>query len=64
MPASPLSFRVRVACARWGVLPAPLWFLVASPALRWAFGSGRWFVWPVGVPASPLRAGFWRVGCN
>jgi hypothetical protein len=55
--------RVWVATARWGVLPAPVWFLVASPLLCWAFGGSRpWFVWPVGCSRSPLRASFWRVG--
>ena len=56
------SFLVlRVLVAPWSVLPAPVWALVASPALRWALGSGPWFVWPVGAARVPWRASFWCV---
>lgn len=46
------SFRLRVACLPWWRLPAPLFFLVGSPVLRWCFGSGAWFVWPAPAPSS------------
>lgn len=52
-----LKFRISVA--RWSVLPAPLWFLVASPALRWAGIGSRWFTWPRGCSKSPFRRSFW-----
>lgn len=45
----------------WGVLPAPLWFLVASPLLFWAGIGSRVFVWPLGSSRSPLRRSFWCV---
>ena len=54
------SFREWVAFAPWSRLPAPLWFLVASPLLSWALGGGKpWFHWPHGVSRSPLRRDFW-----
>lgn len=53
------SFRVWVACAPWSVLPPPLWFLVASPLLRWALGSPGWFRWPAGAETRPWRLAFW-----
>lgn len=45
--------RIRICTTKWSVLPDWLWFLVASPLLRWAFGrspGGKWwqgwFTWP------------------
>lgn len=65
MPSfSSLSDRLatRIVVSPWGLLPAPVWFLVASPLLRWSFGSGTpWFRWPIGASRSPLRRSFWRV---
>lgn len=56
-----LSFRVAVA--PWDRLPAFVWFLVASPLLRWALGGGGpLFAWPCGASRSPLRLSFWWVG--
>lgn len=40
--------KFRICTANWSALPDWLWFLIASPLLRWAFGPpGRWFVWPL-----------------
>lgn len=39
--------RFRVSVTNWSMLPDWLWFLMASPLLRWAFGPpGRWFQRP------------------
>jgi hypothetical protein len=51
--------RFRVSVFPWSVLPAPLWFLVASPLLSWAWGVRPWFVWPLGRSRSPFRLSFW-----
>ncbi len=59
-----MDVRSYVACRPWGVLPAPLWWLVASPCLSWAFGDPfgpGWWRWPKGASRSPLRRSFWRV---
>lgn len=54
--------QVRIETTNWSILPAPVWFLIASPLLTWAFGSkGPWFVWPKGCSKSPFRASFWCV---
>jgi hypothetical protein len=53
--------QIRIACTNWGVLPAPLWFLIASPLLAFAGIGSRWFTWPKGCSKSPLRATFWCV---
>lgn len=39
-----------VMCRRWSDLPDWLWFLVASPLLRFALGTGPWFQWPLPDP--------------
>ncbi len=57
------ALRKWVAYAPWSRLPAPLWFLVASPLLAWALETGGpWFRWPYGVPRSPFRREFWGEG--
>lgn len=56
------ALQIRIGVTNWSVLPAPVWFLIASPLLAWAFGSkGPWFVWPKGCSKSPFRASFWCV---
>lgn len=56
-----LQFRICVT--NWGLLPAPVWALIAAPLLHWAMGSqGRVFHWPHGASRSPLRMTFWWVG--
>jgi hypothetical protein len=58
------DFRSWILCRPWSVLPAPLWFLIASPALHWAGMGINWFTWPVGCSKSPLRLSFWHVGAG
>lgn len=41
------KLRLRIATTNFDWMPDWLWFLVASPLLRWSFGPGApWFVWP------------------
>lgn len=54
----------KICTTNWSVLPAPIWFLIASPLLSWAMGpdkDGRWFHWPHGCSYTPLHKSFWRV---
>lgn len=37
------TFRLWLATRSYSWMPGWLWFLVASPLLRYAFGRGRWF---------------------
>lgn len=55
--------QVRIGVTNWSVLPAPVWFLIASPLLNWSLsgGKGAWFAWPRGCSKNPFRASFWRV---
>lgn len=57
-----MDLRLWICTRPWSRLPAPIWALVASPALRWAMGGGRWFCWPADCSRSPLRLSFWWVG--
>lgn len=57
----------RIWVTNWGVLPAPIWAVVASPLLTWAGidnPNGRYFNWPRGASKSPLRLSFWCVNCG
>lgn len=50
--SEPNRLQVWLATRRWGALPDPLFFLIASPLLRYAGLGGRWFQWPMPLQMS------------
>jgi hypothetical protein len=55
------QLRTYIGTRHFSALPAPIWFLFASPLLAFAIG-GRPFKWPHGCSKSPFRKSFWHVG--
>ena len=53
-------FQIWLATRNWSVLPAPVWFLIASPLLAYAIG-GSLFNWPAGCTKHPFHPSFWCV---
>lgn len=58
------AIRFHLCITNFGALPAPLWFLIASPLLRFAIGGKSWFHWPCNVSRSPLKPDFWCVNLS
>lgn len=58
-----MDLKTRIATTDWGVLPAPLWVLIASPLLHYAIGGPLGlFHWPRGRTKNPFRLAFWYDG--